>query len=193
MRPDTPYRSTFDWRITMAQGVVALIVGLVLLFAPITSLVLLAVVFGAFALVDGILALAAMFVGPRGTPRWALAVYGVVGILAGLFALAWPGLTVAVLAAFVAVWAIVVGVMRIVAHVQSAESERHWGNLLAGIAAIALGLYVLFSPRGLALLVFGLGIYAIAKGIFLLIAGNRLRRATKRGEVPRPEERRRAA
>ncbi|HWV58554.1 MAG TPA: HdeD family acid-resistance protein [Longimicrobiales bacterium] len=168
------------WKAVAAQGVIALLLGLILIFAPITTLLTLAVLFGVFALLDGITAVAALFTARHGESRWPLVAYAAAGIIVGILAIVWPGLTVALLATLVGIWAIVAGIMRIAASLRGTPYERHWSQWLVGIAAIVLGLYILFSPAGLAVLVFGLGIYAIVKGVLLLIASSRMRSMGRR-------------
>lgn len=191
-RPQIDSRNA--WKAVAAQGVLALLLGIVLVFAPVTTFLTLAILFGIFALIDGLLALATIFMVRPGESRWALAAYAAAGIVIGILAIAWPGLTVAVLATLVGIWAIVVGVSRIAAAMRHEPYQKHWSQWIVGIAAILFGLYVLLSPRGLAVVVFGLGLYAFVKGILLLIAAGRMRSAGHRpgGEAP-AEERRRAA
>jgi len=67
-------------------------------------------VYGAFALVDGVLAIIAAVTGGALTPRWWLAIVGLLGIATGLLMFLMPGLTALVLLYFIAGWAIATGV-----------------------------------------------------------------------------------
>jgi uncharacterized membrane protein HdeD (DUF308 family) len=81
------------------------------------TLAVLVILFRAYALVDAVLG---MITAVRGETqhRLALALEGVVSVLAGLAAFAWPGLTAPVLLYIIAFWAIVTGVLEIVAAVR---------------------------------------------------------------------------
>lgn len=196
-----------DWGSLIAEGVLAVLFGLVLLFAPVATLAALVLLFGLFAIADGLVMLAGMFVSKRHTPRWALALYGIASIALGALVLAWPGLTLVTLAALVAIWAIVIGVLRILAAFLVDRGERNWSMALGGAVAILLGLYLLVIPAALRLLVVAIGIYALVKGVLLIMAGIRGRRGGRPGglgerplrgpgepsERDRPEDRREAA
>src|SRR5918995_3810221 len=83
-----------SWWALALRGLVAILFGLAALFWPGLVLAVLIVLFGAYALVDGVLALIAAFrSSARGARRGLLLIEGVVGILFGLVALFWPGLT----------------------------------------------------------------------------------------------------
>lgn len=187
-----------DWRSLTAEGILAVLFGLILLFAPIATLAALVLLFGLFAVADGLVMLAGMFVSERRTPRWALALYGIAGIALGVLVLAWPGLTLVTLAALVAIWAIVIGVLRILAAFLVDSGERNWSMAFGGAAAILLGLYLLFVPAALGLLVVAIGIYALVKGLLLIMAGisgrrgdrpsGRAGQAPGEADEPRPPE-----
>ena len=68
---------------------------------------------GAYALVDGVVAIWAAFnvSGGDAGPRWWLGLSGVVSILAGIVAFAYTGMTALVLLMFIAVWAIIIGAL----------------------------------------------------------------------------------
>ena len=73
--------------------------------------------YGFYAVVDGLLALAALLVGGRqasGRRGWFI-FEGVVGIAAGVFAFLWPGITALVLVYLIAAWAVVTGLLEVVA------------------------------------------------------------------------------
>src|SRR5215210_5400616 len=97
-----------------AAGLVAILFGLAALFWPGLILTVLILLFGAYALVDGILAIIAAFrSSERGVRRRLLLMEGVLGILFGIVALLWPGLTALALLYIVAFWAILTGIARI--------------------------------------------------------------------------------
>src|SRR5919112_6142599 len=87
-----PAESGHWWALAIRGGI-AIIFGLAALLRPGIALEALILLFGAYALVDGIFAIVGVFGGTRGgTPRWLLLIEGIASILAGLIAFVLPGL-----------------------------------------------------------------------------------------------------
>ena len=109
--------------------------GLAALLRPDIALAALILLFGAYALVDGVFAIVGVFGGTRsGTPRWLLLLEGVVGILAGIIAFVNPGLTAIALLYLVAAWAVVAGVAQIATAIRlRQEMTGEWALILGGI------------------------------------------------------------
>ena len=145
---------------------------------PGVTLVTLVVLYGAFALADGVLAVAAAITGGSAAPRWWLAIVGLAGIAAGLLTFLWPGVTALVLLVFIAIWAIVTGVLQIVGAIQlRKEIDNEWLLIVGGVLSVLFGLAVLVRPGAGALaLIFVIGAFAIAYGIILVAFAFRLRR-----------------
>src|SRR5205823_10094396 len=102
-----------NWWVVALRGVPAILFGVLAFVWPGMTLAVLVLLFGAYALVDGVLTVLAAF--RSGVQhRIAMLVEGVVSILAGLAAFVWPGLTALVLLYIIAFWAIVTGVLEIV-------------------------------------------------------------------------------
>jgi len=95
-----------------ARGGPAVLFGLPALLWPGPTLAVLVIVYGAFALVYGAVAIFSGLGPTGGMRRWLLA-EGVLGLLAGLVALFWPGLTAAVVLYVFAFWAAFSGFMRL--------------------------------------------------------------------------------
>jgi len=81
---------------------------------PGLTLLTLILFYGAFALVDGVLAIIAAVTGGAPGSRWWLAMVGLLGVAAGLVTFLTPGLTALVLLLFIAAWAIATGVFQII-------------------------------------------------------------------------------
>lgn len=167
------------WWTFLIRGALAMAFGVVAFVAPALGLGVLIGLFAAWALIDGVTGLVAGWRG-RAVDRswWLTALEGVAGVVAGVLALLFPGLAAATLILVLAAWAVVTGVIEIVAAVRLREQIR--GELwlgLAGLASILLGIVLLLFP-GAALLtvVWLLGGMALAFGAFLLLLGWRLRR-----------------
>lgn len=168
-----------NWWAVGIRGIAAIIFGVLAFIWPDITLIALALLFGAYALVDGVLSLVAAI---RGVPRvaqgrWLLALEGILGIAAGILAFIWPDITALVLLLLIGAWAIVTGVLEIIAAVRlRREIEGEWVLALAGLASIVFGALVFINPSAGALAVVWLiGAYAIIFGIALLVLAWRLR------------------
>src|SRR5918994_7764591 len=129
------------WWALALRGAIAIVFGLAALLRPGIALEALILLFGAYALVDGVFAIVGIFGGTRsGTPRWLLLLEGVVGILAGIIAFVNPGLTAIALLYLVAAWAIVTGLAEIVTAIRlRQEMTGEWALILGGILSVIFG------------------------------------------------------
>jgi len=89
-------------------GVVGVIAGLAAAFWPEVTLLVLVVWAGAWAVVTGVLEIAAA-VSAEGSDRWLTALAGVLSIVAGLFILIWPGIGALALATVLGIYALAAG------------------------------------------------------------------------------------
>ncbi len=171
------------WPVLALRGALAIAFGVIALLWPQVTTLALALLFGAYALLDGVGLLLGGFRHPAGqrpdrTHRLAHVVGGLLGITAGVLTAVWPDLTVLTLAVLAGAWAVVTGLVEIVAAVRLRQQIH--GELLlaaAGLASVILGLLILVSPRSGALaLAVVLGAYAPFVGVLLLAVALRLRR-----------------
>jgi uncharacterized membrane protein HdeD (DUF308 family) len=170
---------TGHWWALALRGGIAILFGLAALLRPGIALQALILLFGAYALVDGVFAIVGVFGGTRGgTPRWLLFVEGIAGILAGLIAFVLPGLTAVLLLYLIAVWAIVTGIFEIAMAIRLRKEIRgEWALIVGGAFSVLFGviLAVVGPVAGLLSLIWLIGIYALAFGILLLITAFRVR------------------
>jgi uncharacterized membrane protein HdeD (DUF308 family) len=170
------------WWAVALRGVTAILFGALALVWPGITVFALVIVFGAYALVDGAFSLVAAF-GKRdggrrrGNHAWLFA-RGMAGILTGVIAVVWPGITALALLWVIALWAVVTGVFDIVAAFQlRKQMRREWLLALSGALSVLFGvLLVVWPADGVLTLVVLIGIAAIAFGVTLLMFGLRLRR-----------------
>ncbi|HMN36235.1 MAG TPA: HdeD family acid-resistance protein [Hyphomicrobium sp.] len=167
-----------NWWLILLRGILAVIFGVLTFIWPGLTLFTLVIFYGAFALLDGIVALVASVTGGAPAPRWWLAVVGLVGIAAGVVTLMWPGITGLVLLYFIAGWAIAAGVFQIIGAIRlRKEIEGEWLLVASGILSVAFGLLVLAYPGAGALgLAFAIGGFAIVYGVMLIAFSLRLRK-----------------
>jgi uncharacterized membrane protein HdeD (DUF308 family) len=177
------------WWALALRGAIAILFGLAALLRPGIALEALILLFGAYALVDGVFAIVGIFGGTRGgTPRWLLLIEGVAGILAGIIAFVLPGLTAILLLYLIAAWAIITGISEIATAIRLRNEIRgEWAVIAGGVLSVIFGvlLAVIGPVAGLFSLIWLIGIYAVAFGIVLLIAGFRVR-GEQGGNTDRP-------
>lgn len=168
-----------NWWLLGLRGLLAVIFGLLTIFNPWASLQVLILVFGAFALVDGIFAIIAGATAPKGSKRWGwLIAGGIMGILIGLLTLFAPMAAAFGLVFVIAFWAIVIGITQIITAIRlRKEIEGEFWMILGGAVSVLFGILALVSPLAGALAVtFTIGIYAVVFGAMMLIIAFRLRK-----------------
>jgi len=167
-----------NWWLILLKGCCAILFGVLAFAWPGLTLVTLILLYGIFALADGILAIAAAITGGAQAPRWWLAVIGLLGIGAGVLTFVWPGITALVLLLFIAGWAIATGIVQIIGAIRlRKEIDNEWLLVAGGILSVIFGLVLVAQPGAGALaLVLVIGAYAIVYGILLVSFSLRLRR-----------------
>lgn len=161
------------WWVVLLRGLAAIAFGLIAYARPGVTIAVLVLLWGAYALVDGIFEVIA---GVRA--KWgSLILLGALGIAAGLVTFFWPGVTAVALLYIIAFWAIVAGAMQIAAAVRlRKEVQGEWLWILSGICTVVLGCLLIARPGAGALSVMWLiGSFAIAWGILLVILAFRLK------------------
>jgi len=108
---------------------------------------------------------------------WSLVIRGIIGVLVGIIAFTWPGVTFRALLLIFAAYVLIDGVVDIIGSVRAAEVGERWGALLfEGIIGILAGLVTIFWPAITAFaLVFVIAAWAIITGIAEIAAAIRLR------------------
>ena len=166
-----------NWWALAVRGVAAVLIGLVALAWPGLTLAVLIILYGAFAVVDGGFAIVAGLRGTGGTRRWLLLAEGVLGLLAGLVALFWPGLTAVVVLYVFSFWAIFGGLLRILgAILLRREINNMWTMALGGALWVLLGIVLAILPgAGLLAVAWVIGVLTLATGVTLVIQAFRAR------------------
>jgi uncharacterized membrane protein HdeD (DUF308 family) len=178
-----------NWWVLALRGVIGILFGLAAFVWPGITLRALVLLYGAFALVDGVFAVAEAVVGgTKNLPWWALLLEGVAGIAVGLITFVAPIVTEVALIYLVAAWAVVTGVFEIVAAIRlRREIEGEWALALGGIVSVLFGLVVAARPvAGALAIAWMIGAYAIVFGVVLLVLAFRLRAWARRVPVAGP-------
>ena len=167
-----------NWWLLLLRGIAAIVFGVLAFVWPGITLLTLILFYGAYALVDGVLAIVSAITGGAPAPRWWLAIIGLSGIAAGILTFAWPGITALVLLFFIAGWAIAIGVFQIIGAIRlRKEIDNEWYLILCGVISVLFGIGVLIVPGAGALaLIWVIGFYAIVEGILYIALAFRLKK-----------------
>jgi uncharacterized membrane protein HdeD (DUF308 family) len=168
-----------NWWLLALRGLAGLIFGVLAFIWPGITLFVLVCLFGAYALVNGVLSLILAWNAPKGFPRFgSLILGGILGIAAAVITFFMPGITALGLLIMVAAWAIATGVMEIIAAIRLRKTIKHeWLWIVAGILSVIFGVLLLLQPlAGLLVLVWWIGAYAVVFGILLMVLAFRVRR-----------------
>ena len=164
-----------NWWLLLLRGIAAIAFGVLAFGWPGLTLLALTLMWGIYAIADGIFALWAAIASKGGemAPRWWLAIVGIAGVVAGLLTFVWPGMTALILLIFIASWAIVIGVLQIWGAIRlRKEIEGEWLLGLSGVLWVAFGVIMFAQPGAGALaLIWWIGSFAILAGcVYIALA-----------------------
>lgn len=169
------------WWAIAARGAIAVAFGIFALAWPLATLLSIALVFGAYLVVDGGFAIVSAIQAKRQGHRvgWLLA-EGVADIVVGVVALGWPAITAFAFVLLTAGWSLVSGGFMLAAAFAGTRHHGTWWLVLGGLLSIVFGILLAIAPLvGAVVLTWWLGIYAVTFGIAMLVLGFHLRRLRK--------------
>ena len=167
------------WWLVLLRGIAAILFGVLALLWPGVTLVTLVLLWGAWALMDGVTALVAGWKAKDNEkPMWQIVLVGIVGIAAGVLTFVMPGVTAIALLIMIAVWAIVSGVFQIGAAIRlRKEIANEWMLILSGALSVVFGALMILNPGAGAMAVLWIiGCFAIAFGMLLVILAFKLKK-----------------
>jgi uncharacterized membrane protein HdeD (DUF308 family) len=171
------------WLLLLLRGIAAISFGVLTWVRPAISLTALVFVFGVYAIIDGVIA-ASTAVASRKYEQywWVLLLAGLVGIGIGYITFTTPDLTAFALLFYIAFWAIARGMLEIMVGIWvRKEVHGEWRVILAGIASVFFGIFLIARPGAGALTVLWLiALYAIVVGVLLVISAFKVRSARQR-------------
>ncbi len=180
-KADMPKHICKEWGWIAARGVIALIFGCMAIASPFATIWALAVVWGIFAILDGVSAgYTSWRLHKQGVRWWPYALFAVTGVIAGAVAIVWPGITAVAFLVVIACWAIIGGVSQIVAAIRlRKEIEGEWFLIFTGGINLLFGLLLLFRPlpEGLFAIAWIISFYAFLTGFSTLALAYQLRKA----------------
>jgi uncharacterized membrane protein HdeD (DUF308 family) len=159
------------------RGTFAILFGILAIVWPGATILSLVLLFGIYALAEGILSGVMAFAKQPPQPRWLLGLEAVLGVFLGFAAITRPGITAVTMLVVMGVWAVAIGGVRIVQAIALRKQLDHeWLLAASGVLAIGVGILVLAQPAAGALAVAWLiGVLAIALGVSEISLAMRLR------------------
>lgn len=169
-----------NWGMFVLRGIVALALGVLAFAAPAPTLAALIFVFAAYAIVDGILAIAFGATAPGG-PRWLIVLAGILGVAIGVYTFASPQVTAVALTLLIGSFAFVRGIAEVATAIWLRNViESEWVYVLSGIVSIVFGAFLIVAPGdGAFAVLFAIGFYALFAGVTYVAIGLRLRGVNK--------------
>jgi len=169
LKPSELRDLAWGWWLALLIGAVSIVAGIIVILKPSHSLSTLAVIFGIFILVDGIVELVAALSGDAQN-RGLLAVIGALSVIAGVLLIRHPLGGVKAVALLLGIWLIAAGVVRFVAAL-AFPGDRVW-RIFAALVLAVFGVVIVSSPHiGYATLALIAGICFICYGIGMLAVG----------------------
>ena len=174
------------WWVFVIRGIASIVFGIAAWVWPDLTIATLVIIFGIYALIDGVLAIRAAIVAGEGGRWFPLLLVGLAGIAFGIISIFWPGLTATTVLYLIAAWAIVVGIFQVIGAIQMRRViDDEWFLIITGIGAVIWGILVSIFPGGGALaIIWSIGVFAIMFGILLIGLGLRLRTWKSSGGAP---------
>lgn len=170
------------WWVMVLRGVLGIIFGIICFTSPAIAAFSLLIVFGAFALADGILGLFASFGQARRGERWVwLAVEAVANIVVGVLVLAMPAISFVVLLLIIAIKSAISGILLLMASIKLDGAHGQGFMAGAGLVSLAFAALLFLAPLiGVKVVIWWIGLWAILFGVLLIFLGMKLRAFLKR-------------
>ena len=168
-----------NWWLLLVRGLVAIVFALLTWAQPGVSLAALVLVFGIYVLADGLLGVWSAIAKRRDNRHWwLLLLWGLVGIVVGVMTFIMPGITGLVLLMYIAAWAVITGVLQIVAAIRlRKEIKGEWLMILSGLVSVAFGVLLFLQPGAGALAVaWIIAAYAFIFGVLLVLLAFKVRK-----------------
>ncbi|HEU5000837.1 MAG TPA: HdeD family acid-resistance protein [Lapillicoccus sp.] len=168
-----------NWVWLLVRGILAILFGIMAMVWPGITTVALAVLWGCWALVDGVVNIVAGFQKGAAGKGWKI-FFGVVSILAGLIAIVHPFDAALILTWILGIWFIVTAIFQGVGAFSSTRTQPRWMLIVTAVLSLLIGILFVARPgTGVLSIVLWLAIVAIIWGIFLIFAAFAARRLGK--------------
>jgi uncharacterized membrane protein HdeD (DUF308 family) len=168
---------TASWKMLVVRGVVGIVFGILAIAWPIETAIALMVLWGFWALMEGISSLMQAFRSKTQESRLGLAVMGVIAVIAAFFLIFSPDVAATTLTWIFGIWLIIRGLFEVFAAFSSYRLTSRWLLLLGAALSILLGVFFVVNPgRGAVGIAVWLGLIALCWGVVYVAMGLILRR-----------------
>lgn len=173
------------WWVVLIRAVIAIAFGVVAVFWPTITVSALVIVFGIYALVDGIMLTTHAIRERSALQSWpALLGAGVVSMAVGLIAMFWPHATVVVVFWVIAFYAIIFGVLGMISAYQHRGTSAWGWSFAASSLTVILGILLMsFTTSSIKTLTVLVGIWAILFGVLMLAIAFRARAVAREAGI----------
>ena len=176
-----------NWGMLLVRGIIAVLFGLAAMIWPGITAVALAVLWGIWALIEGVVDLVAAFQKGATGRGWKIT-FGVISIVAGLIAIIHPFDVAVVLTWILGIWFIVAAIFQGFGAFASTRTQPRWMLLISAVLSLVIGILFVAKPGvGVLSIVLWIGIVAIIWGIVLIIAAFSARRLGKEIDTAAPQ------
>lgn len=183
MAVDIPSMSVMlrrSWWVLLLRGVAAIVFGVLTWMQPAASAAALVLIFGAYVFVDGVLGVYSA-IKSRNESRhwWVVLLWGLAGVVFGVLTAINPAITALVLTVYIGVWALITGVVEIVAALRlRKEIEGEWLLVLGGLISVLFGAFVLAQPgAGMMAMLWVIATYAVIFGVLMVLLAFKVKKA----------------
>ncbi|KGG93281.1 membrane protein [Comamonas thiooxydans] len=170
-----------SWWVLLLRGAAAIIFGVLTWMQPAASAAALVLVFGAYVFVDGLLGIyTAIKSCQQSRHWWVVLLWGLTGVVVGVLTVINPAITALVLTIYIGVWALMTGVLQIVAALRlRKEIQGEWVLVLGGLLSVLFGIFVLMQPgAGMMAMLWVLATYAVIFGVLMVILAFKIKKFT---------------
>ena len=183
MAVDIPSMSVMlrrSWWVLLLRGVAAIVFGVLTWMQPAASAAALVLIFGAYVFLDGVLGVFSA-IKSRNESRhwWMVLLWGLTGVVFGVLTVINPAITALVLTIYIGVWALITGVVEIVAALRlRKEIEGEWLLVLGGLISVLFGSFVLAQPgAGMMAMLWVIATYAVIFGVLMVLLAFKVKKA----------------
>ncbi|MBE9481980.1 MAG: DUF308 domain-containing protein [Bacteroidetes bacterium] len=160
------------WWVLAVNGLIALLLGILIISTPATTLIIIGKYFGLVILVGGLILLFTAFYNIKKEKSYGLIlIESVITIILGILILIYTRKTLEIFVILIGIWAIIIGISQLAILIdKNYYTSGKYLFLFNGLLTVVLGVFMLFNPFAMGQFFITLaGIGAIVFGILLIL------------------------